>query len=223
VKISLDFAAGTPIQPRGVIVAPRERTVTENDSYTALIGRVRAGDDAAAAEIARRYEPEIRREVRLRLRDPRLRRAFDSMDVCQSVLASFFARAADGQFGLDRPQDLLRLLLTMARNKLVRQVRRQRANRRDGRRNEPDGARALEAVAVDESPSRHASGRELLREARTLLSREEWELAEQRAAGRGWAEIAAELGGTAEARRKQLARAVGRAARRLGLAEESHA
>ena len=33
----------------------------------------------------------------------RLRRLFDSMDISQSVFASFFIRAALGQYELDRP------------------------------------------------------------------------------------------------------------------------
>src|SRR5262249_35579497 len=51
-----------------------------------LIVRVRLGDQRAAAELVGRYEPAIRRAVRFRLTDPRLRRTCDSMDVCQSVL-----------------------------------------------------------------------------------------------------------------------------------------
>jgi RNA polymerase sigma-70 factor (ECF subfamily) len=68
-------------------------------SFAEFIRRVRAGDESAAAELVRRYEPLIRREVRLHLEDQRLCRLFDSMDVCQSVLASFFVRAAVGQAG----------------------------------------------------------------------------------------------------------------------------
>ena len=71
-----------------------------SDEYADFIGRIRHGDERAAEELVRRYEPEIRLEVRgwLRLRNPALRRVFDSMDICQSVLASFFARAAVGDF-----------------------------------------------------------------------------------------------------------------------------
>ena len=75
----------------------------------------------------------IRREVRLRLDDHRLYRVFDSMDISQSVLTSFFARASTGQFDLETPEQLVRLLIQMTRNKLAFQVRRQRARRRDGR------------------------------------------------------------------------------------------
>jgi hypothetical protein len=65
----------------------------EQDAYAEFIRRIRSGDQDAAAELVRLYEPEIRLEVRtwLRLRDPRLRRVFDSMDICQSVTPSPFA------------------------------------------------------------------------------------------------------------------------------------
>ncbi len=93
--------------------------------YSTFIRRVREGDDRAAEELVRLYEPEIRLEVRgwLRLRDPRLRRVFDSTDICQSVLAQFFVRAAIGEFDLDEPTQLIRLLVGMARNKLSEEVR----------------------------------------------------------------------------------------------------
>ncbi len=95
----------------------------EDRSFLQLIRRVRSGDEAAALDLVRRYEPAVRRMVRLQLRDPRLRRILDSMDVCQSVMASFFLRAATGQYDIDRPAQLLRLLAVMARNKLASQAR----------------------------------------------------------------------------------------------------
>ena len=107
--------------------------MSEEPSFRELIGRVRRGDQQAAAELVRRYEPAIRRAVRFRLTDPRLRRTCDSLDVCQSVLLSFFVRAALGQYDLDTPEQLLRLLTAMARNKLLNQARAQQAARRDGR------------------------------------------------------------------------------------------
>src|SRR5207248_3750064 len=92
-------------------------------SFAALIARVRAGGKAAAAELVRQYEGEIRRIIRLRLGGP-LARALDSMDICQSVLGNFFVRAAAGQFDIDEPQQLLKLLVTMARNRLRDHARR---------------------------------------------------------------------------------------------------
>jgi RNA polymerase sigma-70 factor (ECF subfamily) len=80
-------------------------------------------------------------------------------------------------------------------------------------------------LATDPSPSRLAIGRELLDALQSRLSAEERRMADLRSAGREWAEIAAELGGTAQARRKQLARAVKRVSQELGLdgtSDEEH-
>jgi len=58
------------------------------------LGFIPTGSLGTALELVREYEPLIRREVRLHLEDQRLARLFDSMDICQSVLASFFLRTA---------------------------------------------------------------------------------------------------------------------------------
>src|SRR4051812_32016338 len=89
-------------------------------NFAELIRCIRLGEAAAATELVRLYEPQIRLKVRtwLRLRNPELRRTFDSMDVCQSVMADFFIRSTSGQFDLDDPGQLLNLLANMARNKL---------------------------------------------------------------------------------------------------------
>jgi RNA polymerase sigma-70 factor (ECF subfamily) len=194
-----------------------------DQAFADLIARVRRGEEDAAAELVRTYEPEIRRAIRIRLTDPRLGRLLDSMDICQSVLANFFVRVAAGQFDLHEPVQLLKLLVTMARNKLRDQARKYQAGRRDNRRNLAGGPQALEAVAdAHASPSQIVAGQELLQEVRRQLTEEERFLADQRALGREWAEIAAERRQPAEALRKRLARAIDRVARQLGLDEVSH-
>jgi len=110
--------------------------MSQPEAFQVLIERVRAGDAEAATELVRRYEPMIRRAARVRLVDQRLARLLDSMDICQSVMASFFVRAALGQYELNSPDQLLRLLATMARNKLANHAHSQRAARRDVRRTE---------------------------------------------------------------------------------------
>jgi RNA polymerase sigma-70 factor (ECF subfamily) len=195
--------------------------MSDGEAYTDFILRIRAGDEQAAAELVRRYESLIRREVRLQLEDRRLNRLFDSMDVCQSVLASFFVRTAAGQFDLDRPDQLVRLLVTMARNKLASEARRQRRHRRDDRRVGSD-SEALAAVAdPSPGPSATVAGEELLKQFRGCLDPEELRIADFRAEGLPWAEIAARLGGTAQSRRMQYTRAVDRAAKAMGLDEDA--
>jgi RNA polymerase sigma factor (sigma-70 family) len=189
--------------------------MSESTAFPDFIRRIRAGDDQAARELVERYEPVIRCEVRLRLRDPRLYSRFDWTDICQSVMASFFVRAAAGQYDLDQPDQLLRLLVGMTRRKLSNQQRRHRAKMRDCRRLAACDPAYLDGPAAAPSPSRLVGGRELLALVNRRLSEEERLLAELRADGCEWTEIAARLGGTAEARRKQLARAGDRVQQQL--------
>jgi RNA polymerase sigma-70 factor (ECF subfamily) len=190
----------------------------EGPSFAEFMRRIRAGDERAAVELVERYEPAIQRAVRVRLRDPRLRRLIESADICQSVFASFFVRTALGQYDLDSPDQLLRLLTTIARNKLACQANRERADRRDHRRITP-GAVLGDYPASGSSPSQHLAARELVQEARRRMTPEEQQLLKRREQGRGWAEIAAELGGSPDALRMRLARAVARITRELGLDE----
>src|SRR5262249_54335757 len=99
-----------------------------------LILRVRAGDGESAEELVRDYEPVLRVAIRARLTDPTLTRLMDSGDVCQSVLASFFARAAAGQYDLNSPAQLVGLLTRMAHNKLASRARYLTRECRDVRR-----------------------------------------------------------------------------------------
>ena len=194
----------------------QEDYVVAEHAFGDLIARVRQGDDQAAAELVRRYEPAIRRAVRFRLTDPRLRRTCDSMDVCQSVLASFFVRAASGQYDLESPEQLLRLLTTMARNKLLNQARQEHAARRDNRLVTDDIARHEVATGAP-SPPQQVEAREMLAEVQRRLTPEERELVDLRNQGHDWNSIAALVGGNAAALRQKLHRALERLSREFGL------
>src|SRR5262245_3283013 len=164
-------------------------------TFEEFIHRVRARDAAAAEELVRRYEPLIRREIRLHLEDQRLARLFDSMDICQSVLASFFIRTAAGQFDLHDPPQLFRLLVTMTRHKLASAARLHYRQRRDARRMSAAGhANAERSVASAGDPGEIVAGKELLMKFRECLTAEELQLAEWRNEGVAWTEIARRLG-----------------------------
>lgn len=194
------------------------------ESFHDLIERVRQGDQRSAAELVRRYEPAIRRAVRFRLTDPTLRRTLDSMDVCQSVLLSFFVGVASGQYQLDTPEQLLKLLTAMARNKLLNQARHQRAARRDprpytdprliGSVNAAD-ANPANLPDAEPSPCQHAETRELLAEIQRLLSPEERQLVDLRNQGHDWISIAQMLGGNPATLRQKFHRALSRLTQQL--------
>src|SRR5262245_32331653 len=188
------------------------RPMADETSFRDLIRRVRARDETAAAELVRRYESVVRSFVRVRLRDPGLRRLFDSMDICQAVLGSFFARTALGQYELDSPDHLQKVLVVIARNKLAAEARKRRPDVR--------GAAPIEeadAVAPGPDDRQRLAARDLLEEVRRRLPEHARRLADLRAEGLLWPEIAVRLGGKPEALRKVLDRAVGRVARDLRL------
>ncbi len=191
----------------------------EHGDFASLLARVRDGDEQAAADLVHLYEPQIRRIIRVRLTAASLRRQMDSMDICQSVMGDFFVRVAMGQFDLETPSQLLGLLAKMAQNKLIGHVRRQRAERRDVRRLEAAGSGDLSLAGNDPTPSRVVAGRELLELVRARLTEEDRYLAEQRALGRNWQELAAELGEKPDALRMRLSRALDRIAADLRLSE----
>lgn len=187
-------------------------------TFATLVKQLRSGDPEAARSLVLSYEGEIRRAIRVRLTDPNLRRSLDSMDICQSVLANFFFRVSAGQFDLDRPEQLLALLLKMAHNKVIDHARKAQA-RHQGQRIHGNDAEEVMATAADpqETPSGLVANRDLVETVRRLLSPEERYLAEQRAAGREWSELAAELNRSPDALRKQHDRAMDRVAEHLGL------
>jgi RNA polymerase sigma factor (sigma-70 family) len=191
----------------------------EQATFADFLGRIRAGDQEAAAELVRQYEPAIRLEVRRRLNDPSLYPLFGSMDICQSVLASFFVRAAVGQYDLEQPGQLLALLVAMARNKLACHVRQQHRQRRDSRRRADHAEERLAECSDGASPDRLVAGRELLDKVRQALSEEERQLVDLRGEGLTWPEVASRVGGQPQARRRQLERALDRVAGQLGLDE----
>lgn len=194
--------------------------MSELAPFLDLISRVRRGEQDATAELVRRYEPHIRRIVRIRLASPQLRRVLDSLDICQSVLGSFFVRASLGQYDLDNPEQLVKLLAAIARNKVTDQARREQA----ASRRKDEGADVADVAATDASPSQQVALIELqkqLAELRDNLTDDERRLVGLRAQGRTWAEVAAELGGTPDGLRMQLSRLAARFAQQLGLEEST--
>jgi RNA polymerase sigma-70 factor (ECF subfamily) len=142
------------------------------------------------------------------------------MDICQSVLASFFVRAAAGQYDLERPEQLIGLLVTMVRNKVASKARRQRLRADQRQRDEHTDVEALQITA---DPTQRLEGQELFQEVQRRLTAEERRLVALRGQGQTWSEIAAAVGGTPEGRRKQLARALDLVAQQLGIDEPATA
>jgi DNA-directed RNA polymerase specialized sigma24 family protein len=93
------------------------------NEFLALMEKVRAGSEEAAAELFRRYHSHILQVVRRKMLR-KLRTKYESHDFTQAVWASFFIKRVREQT-FNHPNELLAFLAAMARNKLVDATRAQ--------------------------------------------------------------------------------------------------
>jgi RNA polymerase sigma factor (sigma-70 family) len=94
-----------------------------------LLARFCRGEESAADQLFHRYAERLILLTRARL-SSRLAGKADPEDVAMSAWRSFFVGARRGQFTLNEPGDLWRLLVSITLNKLYRQVRRHGAGKR---------------------------------------------------------------------------------------------
>jgi DNA-directed RNA polymerase specialized sigma24 family protein len=180
------------------------------DGFQELIRLARAGDELAATRLTREFEPFIRRFVRFRIRSrsdrDRLRPEADSVDICQSIFQSLFVGLREGRFELARPEQLQKLLAAMVRFKVATRMRRLRVTLREVL--DPDAAG--EPADPGPGPEKVLEDRDLLEAILKRFEGDELELLVRRLDDQSWTTIAAGVGGTPEALRKKLARALER-------------
>lgn len=181
-----------------------------------LMNRLRQGDHAAAAELLAAFEPEVRRFVRVRISSPQIRRLVETVDVSQSVFAKFFVDIQREGVCPETPQQLRRLLLTMARNKICDHVRRHKAAKRDMRRVEASDVAIDSACYQEPTPFETLATEETLDAVRAEMSEDELALVNARLGGQAWSEIATELGVSTDAARKRFTRIIESVAQRVG-------
>lgn len=170
----------------------------EESRFAVLMEQLRQGDQDAAWTIIEIYGPHIKRVVR-RDMHPRLRTRFDSADFVQSVWASFFRQPS--QFRrLNEPKELLSLLLTVARNKVVDETRRSlQTRKRDPQREEPLSDKSgadfdiNKVPSTDPRPSQVAVAREQWNRLFAEQTKEIRRILELRFAGASYEEIAAKV------------------------------
>ena len=138
-------------------------TVTQQSDFQSLMKRINDGEEEAAWELVETYGPYVLRSVR-RMLHADIRSKFDSADFVQAVWASFFSGRCD-LHRLHKPEELVAFLSTMARNKLVTELRRltktQKYNvRRELQTHASGPAPVSQAASRDPTPSQWAMARE---------------------------------------------------------------
>ncbi len=161
-----------------------------------LLGRIRAGDEAAARELLARYERQVRLVVRRQL--PRLLRSrFDSLDFLQSVWGSFFRRVRSGPAEFEDSRHLVAFLARAAKNKVIDEYRRAASRKQDVHREEPlwtERNRPKDLPAEIDSPSEVAQAREVFGRLCNLLPEERRDILELKAEGLSSKDIGERLG-----------------------------
>ncbi len=100
-----------------------------NNSTRNVFELVQRGDDEAAAIIFNRYVERLVLLARSNL-SSKMRQKVDAEDVVQSAFRSFFIRAREGRFAIERSVELWGLLAAITRNKLLKTVERYRQQKR---------------------------------------------------------------------------------------------
>lgn len=189
--------------------------------FTEHLARLRRGDAQAITEFVAKYEPYLRRSLRLRIRGSSLQSAADSVDICQSILGGFLLRLAAGNYELESENDLHRLLVRIANKKFLMFHRREYAAKRS--RKVTLSIEEIPEVAQSSGGSvgREMEWTEVWNKAAQLMSSQERELLQKRKEGRSWEEISLEMNVNAALLRKRLSRAILRVSGELGLDDDS--
>ena len=174
-----------------------------------FLAKIQGGDGEAVEAMLREMDPFLRRVIRLRLLGGRLRRAVDTTDILQSLLKDFLRQPVAGEPAETSSVQLCAYLAAAVRHKVQTRLRKER--RHAGSLPEewqPASPEPDVGKRVEDQDFAAAVRRRLDASARLLL--------DLKAQGLTWPEIAAQVGGRADALRMRLNRAVAAALTALG-------
>jgi len=172
----------------------------DDEDFTDLMARAKAGDPAAIRDFLCRFEPEVRMMVRARL-PKKLRTQFDSLDFVQAVWQSFFVDPPSDAPDFQKVEHLRGFLAGVVRNKVFEQHRRltktekydlSREERLYVRRGDRDVPR--EVVSPDPSPSQTVQATDRLAQLTAGRSQREVDVISLRRQGLTFDEIAGRTG-----------------------------
>ncbi len=177
---------------------------------------LRGGNGQEVETLLRDLDPFLRKAIRLRLIDGRLRRTLDTTDILQSLLNDFLSQEVGAPPATGDVGGLCAYLTAAVHHKIRRKARKERRHAGslpdnwDPASPEPTGTRRID----DADLNQFIRGR--LSESNVLLF-------DLRAQGLTWIEIAAKVGGMPDALRMRLTRAVAAVLAAIGHGELSDA
>ncbi len=112
------------------LFSPVNNSQPQRFSDSSLLVRFQAGEDDAATALYNRYAARLM-ELANRSTGDDLSTRVDAEDIVQSVFRTFFRRASDGHYIIPEGEELWKLLLVIALNKVRSIAVRHRAAKRD--------------------------------------------------------------------------------------------
>jgi RNA polymerase sigma-70 factor (ECF subfamily) len=185
--------------------------MSTDESFAALMQRLRAGEEAAAAQLFQRFAGRLIALARSRL-DKQMRQKLDPEDVLQSVFKSFFSRQREGDWDLANWDSLWSLLAQMTIRKCGRRAVYYHGQRRDVRReaaprtDERESTFFREALNREPSPDEGAMLAETVEQLLRELEGYHRDIVQLGLQGCNSAEIAAETGVTERSVQRVLKR-----------------
>jgi RNA polymerase sigma-70 factor (ECF subfamily) len=162
------------------------------------MGRLRAGDEDAAAEVLYRFAHRLVALARAQL-ESKIRQKEDPEDVVQSVFRSFFRRGREGQFQIDDWESLWGILTVITLRKCGNRIEYFHAARRDVQREAQlltsrESGVNWEAVARDPTPAEAAMLAETVEQMMRGLDESDRQIVSLHLQGYTAPEISAEVG-----------------------------
>lgn len=162
------------------------------DPVDVLLSKLSTGDEAAAEEVFRTYEPFLRMVIRRQL-SSRLQAKFDSVDVVQSLWADLVEGFRQSQWRFQNANQLRAFLLTAARNRFND---RYRQHRKSLELEQPLGGDGRQTPFVSDgpSPSEEVQAGETWEQLLSICPPEHRRLLELKRAGASLDELVAQTG-----------------------------
>jgi DNA-directed RNA polymerase specialized sigma24 family protein len=176
---------------------------------------LRSGDPQTIESLLQRLGPVLRRIIRARLQDARVRRVADTSDIYQSLLKDFLFQPESRTPPSESSAGIYAYLAAAACHKIQAKQRKERRHL---------GSLADDSTAVSPGPStsQRLENEDLINAVRARLGEENCLLFDLTMQGLTWTEISAIVGSSPDALRMRLRRRIASVLSELGEEEHSH-
>jgi len=180
------------------------------DFFAAL----RSGDPQTVESLLNRLDPSLRRIIRARLQDARVRRVADTSDIFQSLLKDFLFQRESQQSPSESSAGLYAYLAAAAGHKVQAKLRKER-------RHAGSLGDDFEPVSPEPAVGERIEKRDFIGAVRERLGEKTRVLFDLELQGLTWAEISAIVGGSPDTLRMRLRRGIASVLSELGEEELS--